>query len=275
MLCFIFAALIVVLDQLFKQWVILTLSAGGETVLISGVISLIYTENSGAAFSILADQRWLISGIAFVAVIVLVAILLRYNDGFWGTIGLASVLGGAVGNLIDRVLNGYVVDMFNPLLFPNFAIFNVADVFITLGCLTFAVHFIIQSIRSARKDKELPEPDPDEQDEDPYSIYDVPDRQELPDYDGVPIAAATLAGYEEQQTVAVPEYHLPTPEPESEPESVKSDPAAWQEYYRSASEPSDDVATALSELESLESELSDGGDYDVDKMLREYGFEDS
>ena len=146
MLCFVFAALVVILDQLIKQWVVRTVPLYANQALIPGVLGLTHVENKGAAFSMLSDQRWLLAGISFVAVIILITILLRYNEGFWGTLGLAAVLGGAFGNLLDRVFNGYVVDMFKPL-FVEFAIFNIADIFITLGGITFCVFFTIKSFR--------------------------------------------------------------------------------------------------------------------------------
>jgi signal peptidase II len=117
--------------------------------LINGFISLTYEKNTGAAFSILSGQRWPLAAIMFVCIIIITAILLRYNEGFWGTLGLAAVLGGAVGNLIDRVVLGHVVDMFS-FQFVSFAIFNVADIFITLGGLTFIIFFIISTIKHGR-----------------------------------------------------------------------------------------------------------------------------
>jgi signal peptidase II len=82
MLCFIFAALAVVLDQVFKRWIMLTVEYQGHVTLIPGVIELTHFQNTGAAFSILADKRWLLAGISLVAAIILIFILLRYTEGF-------------------------------------------------------------------------------------------------------------------------------------------------------------------------------------------------
>jgi len=154
MLCFVFAALIVVLDQFFKQWVVRTIDIGGTgPVIIPGLLGLTRWENSGAMLGILADRQWLLAAIAFVAAIVLIMILLRYNEGFWGTLGLASVLGGTVGNLADRIFNdGKVVDMFQTIPF-RFPIFNFADIFITLGFVTFLIHFIVITFKTANREK--------------------------------------------------------------------------------------------------------------------------
>jgi signal peptidase II len=291
MLCFVFAALIVLLDQFFKRWIVLTLGAGGETVIIPGIMSLIYVENTGAAFSILAGQRWLLAGIAFIAIIVLVFILLRYNEGFWGTLGLASVLGGAVGNLIDRVFHGYVIDMFRTLLFPNFAIFNIADIFITLGGITFCIFFIISSFKSTKREEKYSE---DEQDEyagyaeDPYGVYDLSNEQDVPDYDQYTDTRTIPTRYHEQDySTPPPVYNRPgpeqpvyEPEPIYEPESVYEPLSVYEPEPVYQSEPvyetqiSDDITSTL---KALESELADIGtveDRDLDDLLREYGFED-
>ena len=63
MLCFLFSKLIVLLDQFFKSWIVLTHDVGQETQIIPGLFSLFHLENTGAAFNILSDQRWLLAGI--------------------------------------------------------------------------------------------------------------------------------------------------------------------------------------------------------------------
>jgi len=279
MLCFLFAALIVVLDQFFKRWVTITLASGGETVIIENVISLIYVENTGAAFSILANQRWLLVGLAFIAAIVLIAILLRYTDGFWGTLGLAAVLGGTVGNLIDRVFNGYVVDMFRWTLFFEFAIFNIADIFITLGFITFCIHFIVTATKSAALAKASANAAPDEQLDEIYSDFDLTDDIGDPDYDGTSEMSDT-------KVLPPPQY-----EPQYEPQTATSfeggstvpDDSVFYEqepvqvYYEPEPAPMDEVESALdtlSALSELESELDSIDNYDIDKLLQDYGFED-
>ena len=142
MLSFVFSALAVVIDQLFKRFITLALGAGGEEiVLIPGVIGLTYVHNYGAAFGIFSSMRWPLVAVKIVVCVLLVMIMLRYNGGFWGFLGFAAVLGGGIGNLIDRLFLGYVVDMFE-LYFVNFAIFNIADIFIVLGGITFCVYHI-------------------------------------------------------------------------------------------------------------------------------------
>ena len=190
MLCFVFSALVVVLDQLFKRWITITMAVGEQKAIIPGVISLARVENFGAAFSILSGKRWLLAAIMFVAILVIIWILLRYNEGFWGTLGLSAVLGGAVGNLIDRVFSGHVVDMFE-FKFIDFAIFNVADIFITLGGITFLIFFIVTSFKpaGAKEDslsgaqQDAPYDSGDEYDEDEYDDYEDDDEDSDEYYD--------------------------------------------------------------------------------------------
>ena len=279
MLCFVFAALVVLLDQFLKRWVVRTLELGESLDLIPGVIGLIHIQNTGAAFSLFEDQRWILAGISFIASIVLVFILLRYTEGFWGTLGLSAVLGGAVGNLVDRVLSGYVVDMFR-FEFIQFAIFNVADIFITLGFLTFCIHFILSSVKAARDDKkdfkvltaqagELNE------------MVSFPDEAAPPDYDDFSdtkvIPTKKIVTRRPAASLAAEDRLEPPANNGQAPGQEFKELPSWQEYYEPAKEPLpvvDTVLDALSALDELEKELSVNEDYDVGKMLREYGFEE-
>jgi len=272
MLCFVFAALVVVLDQFFKQWVVQTIEIHGKMDLIPGIIGITHEQNSGAAFSMLSDQRWLLVGISFLATIVLIFILLRYTEGFWGSIGLAAVLGGTVGNLIDRVFQGHVVDMFDPL-FMDFAIFNIADTFLTLGFATFCIHFIISSVKLSKREKQLSASDSaeeadtgeetviaDDKADDPYSMYDVPSRQEIPDFADFQVSDGTAAVNDEPDFTVPPEFF----EPDSN----------GQDYDQSEPGLADETAFDIDDLAALESELGSIDDYDADELLRKYGFED-
>ena len=105
----------------------------GGTVLIPGVIGLRYGENRGIAFSLLSGVPWLL-GILSLLLIIGGFLFLRKKklpDLIW--IGLMMMLGGAAGNMVDRFFTGYVPDMIE-FLFVNFAVFNVADAFLCVGC---------------------------------------------------------------------------------------------------------------------------------------------
>lgn len=148
----VLAALVVVLDQLVKRWVVANIALGGFRALLPGIVSLTYMQNSGAAFSLFAQHTWALAAVSLVVSLALIALILLRRFPTGELFALGMVLGGAVGNLIDRVALGYVVDMFN-FEFVNFAIFNVADAFIDCGALLFAVLYCIRTFREEREAK--------------------------------------------------------------------------------------------------------------------------
>lgn len=131
------SALIIVLDQLSKAW-ITSHFVYGESLTIFGVFNLVLAHNTGAAFSFLNDaggmQRWLFSAIAIVASGWIVLMLRKHATQMLFALALSLILGGALGNLIDRLAYGYVVDFllfhWNEHYFPAF---NLADSAITCG----------------------------------------------------------------------------------------------------------------------------------------------
>ncbi len=143
MIYFIISALIVLLDQASKYFMSIQLSPGEMSELIPGFIRLAYVENTGAAFSFLRDMRWVLVGVSLVVIVLLIIVMVRYGKKISpvGRIALASVLGGAFGNLIDRAFFGYVVDFFE-FEFVHFAVFNVADIFITVGGIVFCIYYL-------------------------------------------------------------------------------------------------------------------------------------
>ena len=133
------SALVIVLDQLSKAW-ITDHFAFGESIPILGVFDLVLAHNTGAAFSFLSDaggmQRWLFSAIAVVASAWIVWLLRRHQQQKLFCLALALILGGALGNLADRIAYGYVVDFldfhWDKYHFPAF---NVADSAISCGAV--------------------------------------------------------------------------------------------------------------------------------------------
>jgi lipoprotein signal peptidase len=148
---------VLALDQASK-WLVLAALAPYEVVELVPNLNLTLMFNTGAAFSLLSDaggwQRWLFTAFALAVTLVLVIWLLRLKPGeAWLAAGLALIIGGAVGNLIDRVLLGHVVDFiqvylpFIPLaLFNPWPSFNVADSAISVG----VAMLIIESLRGER-----------------------------------------------------------------------------------------------------------------------------
>jgi len=302
MLCFLFAALIVALDQFFKQWILRTLDVGevGPEI-IPGVLGLTRWENDGAMLNILSGQQWLLAGVAFIAAIVLVMILLRYNEGFWGTLGLAAVLGGTVGNLADRIFNdGRVVDMFRTL-FVNFPIFNIADIFITLGFVTFLIHFIALSFSSG-DDEEYAE---EYANDDYYDEYEEPAYDEFPDNPNVSSRAqqdygsqtrrdsygaqnsqrsqssqrpqssqrsqyAPESQYDQGQQYAPEQQYMQDPQYAPDEQYMQEPVMPMSNDYQSLTDISSDSSLSLDDLTS---DLESYEDYDIDDLLREYGID--
>ncbi|MBI5438996.1 MAG: lipoprotein signal peptidase [Nitrosomonadales bacterium] len=131
------SALVIVLDQLSKAW-ITNYFAYGENLYVLSVFNLVLVHNTGAAFSFLSDaggvQRWLFGIIAVVASVWIVSLLRRHATQLLFSLALSLILGGALGNLIDRIAYGYVIDFlhfhWDEHYFPAF---NVADSAITCG----------------------------------------------------------------------------------------------------------------------------------------------
>ena len=140
----IVAILILIADQGLKYWVTLNIPLDtGHVTLIPGVLELTNIHNNGAAFSILQHApHWIF--VIFTLVFAAIAVFCLRRNVVHGKVGRWSVvlvLAGAVGNCIDRILSGYVVDMFN-FLFVRFAVFNLADVFIVVAGITLCLHVI-------------------------------------------------------------------------------------------------------------------------------------
>ncbi len=131
------AALVIVLDHLSKWWISSTMDFQ-QTIPIWPFFSIVRVHNYGAAFSFLADaggwQRWFFIAIGAVATVIIVQLLRKHVDDFRMAFALALILGGALGNVVDRVVLGYVVD-FLYFHYRGFAwpAFNVADSAISVG----------------------------------------------------------------------------------------------------------------------------------------------
>ncbi|HWP80577.1 MAG TPA: signal peptidase II [Candidatus Acidoferrum sp.] len=134
---------VVLLDRVVKLWAAGPLKESGSIPLIKNVFHLTYVENRGAAFSMLAGHRWLLIGIAAVTVTAIIyAFCSRMYAHPLTDISFPLVVGGAIGNLWDRVTLGYVVDLFDFRLI-NFAVFNVADVAITCAAGLLMLYVVL------------------------------------------------------------------------------------------------------------------------------------
>ncbi len=134
------AVVTVLLDQLVK-WACLSLTT--SVTVIPGVLALTYAENTGMAFSLLSGRSWALGVVSAVCILLGWLILRRYQLGPVSKTAAMLMLGGAVGNMIDRFLRGYVVDMFE-VLFVDFAIFNVADAALTVGTVLMGFSLLLR-----------------------------------------------------------------------------------------------------------------------------------
>lgn len=136
------AALVVALDQITKAFVADKLSGGRVVDILGGVVSLDYTMNTGAAFSFFRSGS---AVFALVAIAVSVAIVIYFrrvaSSPLLVRVALGMILGGALGNLIDRIRLGYVVDFIDLHWFP---VFNLADSAITMGVSLIVLYAIFQ-----------------------------------------------------------------------------------------------------------------------------------
>ena len=139
---YLVAAALVIVDQITKILTRALIPLGEKITLIPHVVGLTYVQNTGAAFSLLEEHTWILTIVSLVVSVLLVVLLVKkvFPRPF-AMAALSMVLAGAVGNLIDRALLGYVTDMFETL-FMRFAVFNVADICVVVGGIAFCVYYL-------------------------------------------------------------------------------------------------------------------------------------
>ena len=139
----------VFLDQLTKYLTVLHLKPVDTLPIIEDVIHLTYVENTGAAFGMMKDARWIFMITSTVAIIgILVYLFWKRPESKLECLSLAFIVGGGIGNMIDRTVLGYVVDMIDFRLI-NFAVFNVADSFVCVGAGLMILHLIQEMVIEA------------------------------------------------------------------------------------------------------------------------------
>lgn len=137
------AAVILVIDQITKYVVVNNIDLYEVKEVIPGILSWMYIRNTGAAWSILEGQMWFFYIITFAVVIAVIYIMQKYaKDNWLFSLGLSLILAGALGNFIDRLRLGYVVDMIR-LDFMNFPIFNVADMSLSIGVAIIILYVLL------------------------------------------------------------------------------------------------------------------------------------
>lgn len=154
LLVIILSAVIVGIDQLIKYFVYNFLKPVGSVDVIPGLFSLDYVENKGAAFGMMANMRWVF--IVFTIVVIAIILYVVFKKKITNKLFIASailLIGGGIGNLIDRIFLGFVIDYLSISFFPP--VCNFADYCITIGTVLLLVYLLFFSdyFKSNKKDK--------------------------------------------------------------------------------------------------------------------------
>lgn len=147
-------AFLVAIDQLTKYLIVTTVKINGPIELIQDFIQFRYVENTGAAFSSFSDNTVALTIVTIIIIVIcLVFLMSRKINSKFAEICLIIIVAGGIGNIIDRIIFGYVVDFIEPL-FIDFAVFNFADCCITVGAFLLIGYEIFDLLRGRKqKDK--------------------------------------------------------------------------------------------------------------------------
>jgi len=133
---------VVAADQVTKYITIHYLKPLGSVTVLEGIFNFTYVENRGAAFGILQNQRWFLIVLPLLIIAAIIVYLIAHRkEGLLARICLSVILGGAIGNLIDRIVYGFVVDMLQAA-FIDFPVFNVADTAVVCGTIVLAFQLL-------------------------------------------------------------------------------------------------------------------------------------
>ena len=148
---------LILLDQGTKLWALSSLKPIHNTTVVEGFLDLTFVENRGVAFGMFSGQRWFIlvlTGLIAGALVYFYRTLPKKVEYTPVRVSLLLVLSGAIGNIIDRVFRGYVVDFFE-FTFFDWPVFNVADIYVVVGVilLTFLILFVVKDDDLSMKKK--------------------------------------------------------------------------------------------------------------------------
>ena len=147
---------VVFLDQLTKCLAIIFLKGNESAIFIDNVLKFTYIENTGAAFGMLSDHRWVFLLISSIAIIGITIYMIKWRPkNKLAYVAISFIVGGGIGNMIDRICLGYVVDFIDFYAFPKIwsYIFNVADSFVCVGAGMFILYLILSTIEDSKKEK--------------------------------------------------------------------------------------------------------------------------
>jgi signal peptidase II len=148
------SAALVAADQVIKMLVMQNLKPVGKITAIHGFLDFFYLENRGAAFGILQNQRWFfIVIIILISAAIIIALFTYHNHEFFSYAASVLIIGGGIGNLIDRIFRGYVIDYISVSFFPP--IFNFADCCVTVGTVFLIIHILFFAEKDQNVEKVL------------------------------------------------------------------------------------------------------------------------
>lgn len=150
----LFAGAIVALDQVTKYLTVANIPLYADAAFLPGILNLTYVRNTGAAFSSFEGMQWLFALVFGVFTVLVVLEYFKKPMPFtkFERFCIAAIYGGGLGNMIDRLRLGYVVDMIETE-FMEFPVFNVADIFITCGCIALMISLIFFNKEFWKDDK--------------------------------------------------------------------------------------------------------------------------
>ncbi len=152
----VISVICIVLDQLTKYFCVKNIALGDSVTVIPGVLDFTYIQNRGAAFGSLTGARWvfMIASVVMIVIITCYIISSRNTMSYPAVITLSLIVGGGVGNMIDRIALGYVVDFIDVKFLPFWKwIFNIADSFVCVGAFLLVIIFIVEEIK-VKKEKD-------------------------------------------------------------------------------------------------------------------------
>ena len=144
----------VFLDQLTKWLVVRFIPYGDSVPIIEGVFEFTYIRNEGAAFGMLSNNRWVFMIVSTIAIVAMLIYLWKFRpNSIWACTAISMVIGGGIGNMIDRVRLEYVIDFLNFCAFPKIWmwIFNVADAFVCVGGGILFVWCIVSIVKDEKE----------------------------------------------------------------------------------------------------------------------------
>ena len=146
-------AAVIGLDQLTKWLTVVNLAEYESFPLWQDVLHFTYVKNTGMAFGMLKDHRWVFMVFSTIAIVALIIYLFRFRpESRWMQVSMAMIIGGGIGNMIDRVFLGYVVDFIDVTLI-NFAVFNIADSFVCVGAGIMILCLVLDLIKEIKLEK--------------------------------------------------------------------------------------------------------------------------